>query len=148
MAIWSSATRSRSHSTYRPPDALSGHRGRPLRRVRARLVSTPATPKLSAGELGLAHGREQIATGLLTAAANLRADAAVVMVGGVPLALLGARTTGDHARLERGADDSDVGFGLTGQHSADAVADIGAVEIEPDAPDELRHVRLAKAGVG
>ena len=70
------------------------------------------------------------------------------MVGRVAFALLGARTTGDHARLEPGAGDADVGFGLAGQDAADAVADIGAVEIEPDAPDQLRHVWLAKAGVG
>jgi hypothetical protein len=92
--------------------------------------------------------REQIAASLLAAATDLGAHAAVVMVGRVALALLGARTTRDSARLERGAYDAKVRFGLTGQDPAGGLAHIGAVEVQPDAPHQLRHIRLAEARVG
>ena len=98
--------------------------------------------------LGLAHRREQIATRLLAATADLRADAAVIMVRRVALALNGARTTHDDARLDRCPNDAQIDFGLAGQDAADRVADIGAVEIEPDGPDQLQCVWLAKTGVG
>jgi len=68
-------------------------------------------------------------------------------MGGVALALLGAGTTHDDARLERRADDAQIHFGLAGQDSADAVADVGAVEIEPDASGQVQRVRLAKTCV-
>jgi hypothetical protein len=51
----------------------------------------------------LAGSCEQIAACLLAAATNLGADTAVVMVGRVALALLGASTTCDNAGLDRGA---------------------------------------------
>ena len=70
------------------------------------------------GSLLLAHRGEQIAARLLAAAANLRADAAVVMVGRVALALLGASTACDDAGLDRGAYDAEVGLGLAGQDPA------------------------------
>src|SRR4051794_16782160 len=91
---------------------------------------------------------EQIGASLLAAATNLGAHAAVVMVGCVPIALLGARTTRDNARLERGADDAEVGFGLTGHDPASGLAHVGAVEVQPNAPHQLRHIRLAEARVG
>ena len=69
------------------------------------------------------------------------------MVGGVALALFGARTAHDDARLDRRSDDAQIDFGLAGQDAADAVADVGAVEVEPDAPGEVQSVRLAKAGI-
>ena len=56
------------------------------------------------------------------------------MVGGVALALHSARTTRDDARLDRCPDDAQIDFGLAGQDAADAVADVGAVEIEPVGP--------------
>jgi len=104
-------------------------------------------PVTSASALGLAHRREQIATRLLAATANLRADAAVIMVRRVALALNGARTTHDDARLDRCPNDAQIDFGLAGQDAADRVADIGAVEIEPDGPDQLQCIWLAKTGV-
>jgi hypothetical protein len=91
---------------------------------------------------------EEIAARLLAAAANLGAHAAVVMVRRVALAFIPARTTHHDARLDRGPDYTQVDFGLAGHHAADRLADVGAVEAEPDAPDQLRHVRLAEAGIG
>ncbi len=79
---------------------------------------------------------------------NLGADTAVVMVGRVAIALLGASTTGDNARVNRRAYDAEVGLGLTGHDPAGRVAHVGAVKIEPNAPHQLGHARLAEAGVG
>ena len=69
------------------------------------------------------------------------------MVGRVAIALLGARTTRDNARLDRGAYDTEVGLGLTGHDPAGRVAHVGAVKVEPHAPHQLGHVRLAEAGI-
>jgi hypothetical protein len=74
----------------------------------------------SASALGLAHRGEQIATRLPAATANLRADAAAIMVRRVALALNGARTTHDDARLDRYPNDAQIDFGLAGQDAADA----------------------------
>jgi hypothetical protein len=95
-----------------------------------------------------ADSGEQIAARLLAAATNLCADTAVVVVGRVTIALLGTRTTRDHARLDRGANQTEGGLGLTGHDPACVLTHVGAVEIETDTPDQLGHVRLAEAGVG
>jgi hypothetical protein len=39
------------------------------------------------------------------------------------------------------------GLGLTGHDPGSRVAHVGAVKVEPDAPHQLEHVRLAEAGV-
>src|SRR5918999_4101154 len=106
-----------------------------------------ATRERAANRCYLAGSGEQIAACLLAAAANLSADTAVVMVGRMAIALLGESTTCDNACLDRCADDSGVGLGLTGHDPAGRVARVGAVKIEPNAPDQLGHVRLAEAGV-
>jgi hypothetical protein len=85
---------------------------------------------------------------LLAAATNLSADTAVVMVGRVAITLLGASATCDNTGLERGAYDAEVGLGLTGDDPARRVAHVGAIKVEPNAPHQLGHVRLAEAGVG
>jgi hypothetical protein len=96
----------------------------------------------------LADSAEQIAADLLAAATDLSADTTVVVVRSVPLALLGAGTTRDHARLNHGANNAEIDLGLTGHHAAGRVANIGAIKIEPNTPHQLGHVRLAEAGVG
>ena len=95
-----------------------------------------------------ADSGEQIAARLLAAATNLCADTAVVVVGRVTIALLGTRTTRDHARIDRGANQTEVGLGLTGHDPACVLTHVGAVEIETNTPHQLGHVRLAEAGVG
>jgi hypothetical protein len=72
----------------------------------------------------------------------------VVMVGRVAITLLGASATCDNTGLERGAYDAEIGLGLTGHDPARRVAHVGAVKVEPNAPHQLGHVRLAEAGVG
>jgi hypothetical protein len=69
------------------------------------------------------------------------------MVGRVAIALLGAGTTCDNACLDRCAYDTEVGLGLTGHDPAGRVAHVGAVKIEPNAPHQLGHIRLAEAGI-
>jgi hypothetical protein len=82
------------------------------------------------------------------AATNLGADTAVVMVGRVPITLLGASATCDDTGLERGPYDGEIGLRLAGRDPARRVAHVGAVEVEPNAPHQLEDVRLAEAGVG
>ena len=100
------------------------------------------------GLLLLVHRGEQFAACLRAAATNLSADTAVVMVGRVAITLLGASATCDNTGLERGAYDADIGLGLTGHDPARRVAHVGAVKIEPNAPHQLGHVRLAETCVG
>ena len=70
------------------------------------------------------------------------------MVGRVALALVAARTADHDACLDRGAYDAEGRLGPVGHHAAGRVARVGAVKIEPDAPHERGHDRLAEAGVG
>src|SRR5512132_1257629 len=65
-----------------------------------------------------AHGREQVAARLLAAAAHGGADAAVLVVLGVALALLVTGAACHHAGFDRRADDADVGLGLAGHDAA------------------------------
>ena len=68
----------------------------------------------------------------------------MLVVSRVLLALRGARVAGHRARLERRAEDAEVGLSLTDQDSARSSADISAVETKADAADHLPHVRLAE----
>src|SRR5918999_4405254 len=122
-----------------------GRRGCAGRAIGSRLSG--ATRERAANRCYLAGSGEQIAARLLAAAANLSAGTAVVMVGRVAIALLGASTTRDNARLDRCPRDAEVGLGLTGHDPAGRVTHVGAVKIEPNAPHQLGHVRLAEAGV-
>ena len=113
-----------------------------------RFTPTWRTATAAANRCHLADRGEQIAARLLAAATNLCADTAVVMVRRVTIALFGTRTTRDHARLDRGANQTEVGLGLTGHDPARGLTHVGAVEIETNTPHQLGHVRLAEAGVG
>jgi hypothetical protein len=76
-------------------------------------------------------------TGLFTTAADLGADSAVLVVGGVLLALLGARPAGCRAGLDRRAEDAEVRLGLPDEDAGGGLADVGAVEAESNAADHL-----------
>ena len=121
---------------------------RPADRAAAEGVKGEARepPPLPAADL--AESSEQINARLLAAATDLCADTAVVVVGRMTIALLGTRTTGNHARLDRGANQTEVGLGLTGHDPAGDLTHVGAVEVETNTPHQLGHVRLAEAGVG
>jgi hypothetical protein len=92
--------------------------------------------------------RESGAAGLLATAAGCGADAAVLMVMSVPLALLSAGTARHRARLDRSADDAEIRFRLTCDDAAGGVARIGTVETEANAADQFRDVALTEARVG
>ena len=98
--------------------------------------------------LDLADRREQVLACLLAATAHLSADAAVLVMLGVVLTL---RTTGaacHQAAFKRRANDADVGRGLAGHDAAGGIADVGAVEAEANAADQILHAALAEVSVG
>ncbi len=70
------------------------------------------------------------------------------MVGSVLLALITANAAGFGARLERRPSQPGLEGRLAGDDPARGVADVGAVEVEPDAAGERLGVILPKAGVG
>src|ERR671912_662210 len=80
--------------------------------------------------------------------ADVSADAAVLVVGGVPVALLGTGNARCRAGLDRRADEADVGTGLPGCDARGRLADVCAVETDADHADQVRQVALAQAGVG
>lgn len=70
------------------------------------------------------------------------------MVGGVPVALFAARAAGCSTGFDHGADDTQVGRGLADHDATGRLADVGAVEVDSNAVDQLRQVFLTEAGVG
>jgi hypothetical protein len=94
------------------------------------------------------NGFEQVPTGLLATPADLGADAAVLMVGRVLLALLTARLAGRCAGLNRRTENVEIRLGLPDEDAAGGVADVGAVQTEANATKLLSYVRLGEVGVG
>lgn len=85
----------------------------------------------------------------LTATARLGADPAVLhAVLGVLSTLLAAGPTGSDAGLKLGRDHIPIGFGLPRDNVACRGADIGAIQVEPDAAHQHLHLLLTQAGVG
>ena len=70
------------------------------------------------------------------------------MVGGVPLALLATAAAGYRASFDRRAYDAEIGQGLADHDAAGRLAEVGAVEVESNAVDQLLQVFLAEVGVG
>src|SRR2546423_3271182 len=91
---------------------------------------------------------EQVVAGLLTAAAHLGANAAVLVVLGVPLALFATGTARHHAALNGCADDAGVRRCLAGHDAAGGVAQIGAVEAKANTSHQLLRIALAEVGIG
>jgi hypothetical protein len=93
--------------------------------------------------------RDELIAGQVAMAAGISADAAVLhAVRGMSLALLSAEPTGGGAGLEGGGDHLRIEGRLPGDDAAGRVAEIGAVEIEPDTARERFRVRFGEAGVG
>jgi hypothetical protein len=99
-------------------------------------------------QLGSADRREQVLAGLLAAAAHPGADAAVLVVLGVALALRAAGAAGHQAAFERCANHPDIGFGLAGHDAAGGSADVGAVEAAANAAEQILHPALGEVRVG
>src|SRR5204862_3160790 len=90
----------------------------------------------------------KLVAGGLAAATDLGAEPAVLVVGGVPVALPGTDETGDATGFDDCTDEAQVSCGLAGHDAAGRVADVGAVEAEANATHHLPHVVLSEIGVG
>lgn len=84
----------------------------------------------------------------LAGSTRFGADAAVLhAVLRVPLALVTAEPAGGCAGTERGSGELGIKRCLAGNDASGRVTDIGAIEIEPDAADQIFDGLFAKAGV-
>jgi hypothetical protein len=72
----------------------------------------------------------------------------VLVVGGVPLALLATHAARRAAGLDRRPEQVEIGRSLAGEDAPGGVAGVGAVEVETNAADQLLHVALGETGVG
>jgi hypothetical protein len=98
--------------------------------------------------LGSTDRRSELLAGLLAATADPGADAAVLVVRSVPLALGSGSATCRCAGLDRHAKNAEIGLGLAGHQAASRTALVCAVEAEPNTPAEVLDVRLRDASVG
>jgi hypothetical protein len=72
----------------------------------------------------------------------------VLVVGGVLLALVTARSAGHCAGFDHGAEKAEIRLGLPDQDATGGVADVGAVQAEANAAELVVYVRLGEVGVG
>src|SRR5262249_23399868 len=110
------------------------------RAVRARGVTAE-------GPAASGKDREQPLARLPAAPADLRADAAVRVVVGMPPALLGTGGARSRAGRQQGADHAEVGRRLPDDDAPRGVARVGAVQAVADAGGQLLGLVLAQAGV-
>jgi hypothetical protein len=94
------------------------------------------------------HGFHHVLASVVTSLTCFRAEAAVLVHAGVTAALFsagsaGLRTSGKLRlqRLRARASEAQ-------QHRSGRLADVGTVEVEPDAARELADMRLGQAGIG
>lgn len=105
-------------------------------------------PSLGPPERGqLADRREKVIAGLLATVTDLGANTAMLMVGGMALALLRAGEAGRRTGFDDGADDAEIGLRLARHDAASGLARVGAIEAEPNATHHLLHVALDEIGV-
>ncbi len=102
----------------------------------------------SAALFGLSDRGEQVVAGLFAAAASCRAETTMLMVAGVPLALLTAGSAGGCTSLDRCAEDTGIGFCLAREDPAGRLTSVGAVETKADTADQSLDVVLAETCVG
>ena len=105
-------------------------------------------PGLTAQALSSANRCDQVAAGLLAAAAVLGANAAVIVMGGMPLALITTGSAGGRAGFDHCPEDAEIRRGLTYRDPGGSVAGVGAVEAEANAAHHLVHVVFGEIGVG
>jgi hypothetical protein len=72
----------------------------------------------------------------------------VLVVGGVLLALLGARPASYRAGLELRTEDAEIRLCLPDEDATGGLTDVGAVQAEANAADHLMHIRFGEVGVG
>jgi hypothetical protein len=91
---------------------------------------------------------DQVVARLLAAAADLGANTAVLVMGGMPLALSTTGLARRGAGLDHRPQDAQIRRGLTYRDPGGRVACISAVEAEANAAHHLVHVVLREIGVG
>ena len=96
----------------------------------------------------LLHRCEQRVARLLAAAAGFGADPAVLVVMGMPLALISTGTTRCGAGLDGRTEDAEIELRLARHHPAGGVAEIGAVKTQSNAADHVSDVLLGETRVG
>jgi hypothetical protein len=72
----------------------------------------------------------------------------VLVVLGVPLALLATCATGRRTGLNCCAEHTDIGRGLAGEDAARSATGVSAIVVKANAADQALHVLLAETGVG
>ena len=106
--------------------------------------------------IGMAHpprrflfdGGQEFPAGLLTAPAGLLTDPAVLVMLGMPPALVAAALAGGHAGFQQWPGDAGVVVRLAADYPGGGGADIDAIQAQPDALDHLGQVLLCQVGVG
>src|SRR5699024_3357250 len=98
-------------------------------------------------ELDSADGGQKVGAGLLTTAAGISTDFAVLVHVRVLLALIGAFLACSPAGLQQGLDGRQVLAGASAEDGAGGLADIGTIEIEPDRVAQVSDHVLSKAGI-
>jgi hypothetical protein len=91
---------------------------------------------------------DEVAAGLLAAAADVGAHAAVIVMGGMPLALIATGFARCPAGFDHHPENPEIQRGLTYRDPGGSVAGVGAVEAEANAAHHLAHVVLREIGVG
>src|ERR671919_699092 len=136
------ARNARSRSRTRQPGTRgTGSRPRP--------APVPVSAPAPAGIADLlVHGGQEFAAGLLAASTRLGAHPAVLVHLGMPLALVAAALAGGRAGLQQRLGDVGVVLGLAAADPDGGGADVGAVQAQPYALDQLGDVRLAQVVVG
>jgi hypothetical protein len=98
--------------------------------------------------VSLTNRCDQVAAGLLAAAAGVGANAAVFVVRGMPLALITTGFARRGAGFDHCAEHAEIRRGLTYRDTGGSVAGVGAVEAEANAAHHLVHVVLREISVG
>jgi hypothetical protein len=111
-----------------------------------RQVSTRAEKWGSAGGLHL-NSRQQAVAGLFATSAGLRADPAMFEHGRVLVAFSRAFPARCNARPQLSAENVHRRLRLARYNLPGGLADIRAVLIEPDAPDEVLNILLPETGI-
>src|SRR5919204_4213568 len=92
--------------------------------------------------------REEIVARLLAATTDLGTEPTVLVMGGVPLALLGTGEAGRRTGFDHRTDEAEIRLGLACDDTSGCVAGVGAVEAEANAAGQLADVVLGEIGVG
>jgi hypothetical protein len=98
--------------------------------------------------LGSDHRREKVVACLLAAATDLRADAAMLVMSSMLLALLSRSEARRRTGFEHRAKDAQPRCGLPRRDTAGGLTHVGAVEAESNDVDHFLHVVFTHTRVG